>query len=280
MEIPMRVRNILWDAWARLARMLPGGRGRSFSAHLLRRVVGLPVRVVSGVKLELFPVSSADEWTAIYLQGGTAVHEAMDRFLRPGMVFVDVGANIGLFSILATKVYGARVIAVEPSSRERLRLERNLAINGVSCTILPFALGNLVGNVSFELDKGGAHTMNRIRSGGSTDANSVVAVRRFDSELSDLDPLSVGLVKIDVEGYEMAVLQGMTSMIDRMAAAVFVIEVTPAWLQENGSSADELYSFFESRGWRSTRGRGSGFQWDEIFVPVAFFGRDKSFAAH
>lgn len=249
-----------------MASLLPGGRGRNFSAEILRCVVGLPVRTVSGVQLELFPISSADEWIVTHLRGGTAVHEAMDRSLHAGMVFIDIGANIGLFSILAEKKYGARVIAVEPSERERGRLERNMSLNGVSFTVLPCAFGEADGAAKLSLEPMGSHTMNRIRPIPNSIDHADVPLRRFDSALRDIDPNSIALVKIDVEGYEMAVLKGMTSMIDRMVNAVFVVEVTPSWLADMGSSVHELYEFFEARGWRGTKGRGHGFQWDEIFV--------------
>jgi FkbM family methyltransferase len=262
-----RIKNSIWDLWERLAIILPGGRGRSLSAHALRRVVGLPIRTVSDVELELFPISSADQWTATHLDSGTAVHEAMRRFLKTEQVFVDVGANIGLFSILAAKNYGATVIAVEPSDRERVRLARNMKYNGVSFRVLPYALGEVDGSALLQMDMQGSHLMNRVAPSQAEGVGAVVHMRRFDSVLGNLDPSKIRLVKIDVEGYEMHVLQGMTSMIDRMCNAIFVVEVTPSWLTDNGSSTDKLYGYFASRGWRSTVGPKDAFQWDEVFLP-------------
>lgn len=262
--------NTVWGSWSLLVKLLPGGRGRAFSAHILNRLIGLPVRTVSGVKLELLPVSSADQWTANHLEGGTVIHEAMQYFLWPGGTFIDVGANIGLFSIYAAKTFGAEVLAVEPSKRERRRLERNMKMNGTDFEVIPFALGERDGEAAFEVDVEGSHLMNRIRAFDVKSGYDLVLMRRFDGVFSGVELDSIALVKIDVEGYEMAVLRGMTGMIDRMRKTTFVIEVSPQWLTENGSGSEELYYFFESRGWRALKGHGKGFQWDEIFVPPGY----------
>jgi hypothetical protein len=139
--------------------------------------------------------------------------------------------------------------------------------NGVTFKIIPYALGEADGSALLQMEVQGSHLMNRVAPSHDEGAGAIVHMRRFDSVLGNLNPSSIRIVKIDVEGYEMKVLEGMTSMIDHMCNAIFVVEVTPSWLAVNGSNTGELYGYFESRGWRATVGPNDAFQWDEVFLP-------------
>ena len=93
------------------------------------------------------------------------------------------------------------------------------------------------------------HCRNRITTANS--GNAQCEVRRFDSLMADDEQLScVRLVKIDVEGFEMEVLTGMEGVLEKLKQAAFVIEITPQWLTENGSSASDLYRFMREHGWQ------------------------------
>lgn len=251
-------------------------RGKYRLAVILRYCVGLPVRTVSTVDLELFPPSSADAWTMSTMDSGTALHKAMARFLAPGTSFVDVGANIGLFSILAAKRFGARVLAFEPSTREIARLKRNMRLNGVSIELFAIALGDVEGEASLNTEPAANHMMNTLGAAASENSShQKCRVARFDTLFSDADLLAISLVKIDVEGYEMQVLRGMGSALMRMSSAAFVVEITPTWLQKNGATVEELYSHMERNGFRAEIGIRDAFQWDEIFVCEVSAGRKK-----
>jgi FkbM family methyltransferase len=220
------------------------------------------------VRLELFPASSADEWLRLKMDSDTPIHAAMAQFLRRGDVFIDVGANIGLFSILAAAKYEAEVYAFEPSERELMRLTRNAVLNNVSINTIPVALGSVAMKHSICLQEPGNHTMNRIASSNIAGVGaSRCEIRRLDAVLQPEIFRRTRLVKIDVEGYEMNVLLGMTDALEYMRHAVLVVEITPSWLEQYGSRASDLYEFLTTRGWRP-RGRiRDEMQWDEIFIP-------------
>jgi FkbM family methyltransferase len=123
--------------------------------------------------------------------------------------FVDIGANVGLFSLfVASRAAGqARILAVEPEPGNLRRLEFNVRANpGVPITIVPKALSDEAGVVAVELDRrdrGGT----RIQKIGQTEAATVrVASQTLLSLLDDEAIDAVDALKIDVEGFEDLVL--------------------------------------------------------------------------
>jgi FkbM family methyltransferase len=221
------------------------------------------------VRLQLSPASSSDRWLLEKKLGDdNPIRAAMREFLTPGDVFIDVGANIGWYSILAAARHGAEVYAFEPSQRELMRLRRNAALNGVCIRTFAMALGDVDGGGSLRLSAGGSHTLNRV-DGPQALAQSGVAceMRRLDTVLGPEVLRRTRVVKIDVEGYEMSILRGMEGAFQQLRQAAMVIEVTPEWLRNNGASAEELYAYLSSRGWQPRGCVREQKQWDEIFAP-------------
>lgn len=139
------------------------------------------------------------------------VHDALLAPLRAGDVFVDVGANIGYYTVLAAKrvAEGGAVIAVEPVPETVRQLQRNVALNGLTnVRVVPAAL-QAGGNEQLRLHVvGGLFGL-----GSSVPADAGGLVRTFDVAATTLDDVCqhiehVRMVKLDVEGAEYAVLQG------------------------------------------------------------------------
>lgn len=136
------------------------------------------------------------------------LHEYVDmRFvldtLKPGDLFVDIGANVGSYTVLASKVCGARAISVEPDPDTARALRRNVEINGIKdkVQVVEAALGATAGTASFTV---GRDTVNRVA--GPEDANvRDVVVRTLDDVLEGQVPR---VIKIDVEGFEAEVFRG------------------------------------------------------------------------
>lgn len=143
-------------------------------------------------------------------------------FLRPDGVFVDVGANCGYYSLLASKLVGpeGKVYSFEPSSYAMERLRANLEANHVRNIVLStMALGKVT-------------TRRRFYTSTDNDGtNSFIAVdrRRVETvEVSTLDSIidepHVDLVKIDVEGAECDVLRGMTRLLKQGRISMLIVE--------------------------------------------------------
>jgi FkbM family methyltransferase len=130
------------------------------------------------------------------------------HFLRPNDLFVDVGANVGSYTVLASAVCRARSIAVEPDPNAMRSLKRNIEANKIEHRVLlvEAALGRTRGTVLFTM---GRDTTNKVATAEDTSTRHV--------QLSTMDDLlhgkSPSLIKLDVEGYEGQVLGGATETL-------------------------------------------------------------------
>lgn len=123
-------------------------------------------------------------------------------------VFVDAGANIGLYTILLTKKSGCRSVAFEPNHDTFQRLYRNVALNHLEerVTLIPCALSNEAGVVTISLESpGNVGGSSMIQQGRYVNAAPALPL---SVALEDLDISNVKLLKIDVEGAENLVLLG------------------------------------------------------------------------
>lgn len=123
--------------------------------------------------------------------------------LRPGDLFLDIGANVGSYTVLASGVCGARSIAFEPDPGTARNLHRNVAVNDIGglVTVHETALGAEAGQVSFTV---GRDTVNRVAD-SSEGETRLVPLSCLDDIPGALEPT---VIKLDVEGYEDQVLAG------------------------------------------------------------------------
>jgi len=155
------------------------------------------------------------------------LHEFSDmafllHFLREGDLFVDAGANVGTYTVLASGVVPARTHAFEPDENSLTGLERNLEINGLQdlVTVHPVVLGAEAGEVSFST---GRDTENKVTQASAE--TRLVNQTTLDEALGGEEPT---LIKLDVEGYEEQVLTGASQTLSGEACqAVLTESVSP-----------------------------------------------------
>ena len=128
--------------------------------------------------------------------------------------FIDVGANIGLHSVIACSIPAVRCAAIEPDPENFRRLQRNIAINGfANISICNFALACEARPIRLELPVEGNRGTVRVASEEVARPASIQspysAALTFDSVAKQLGIESVELMKIDVEGFELDVLEGL-----------------------------------------------------------------------
>lgn len=123
--------------------------------------------------------------------------------LRPGDLFLDIGANVGSYTVLASGVSGARTIAFEPDPGTARNLHRNIAVNHIGhlVTVHESALGSRTGEVAFTV---GRDTVNKV-AGAHDGGTQMVPIGRLD-DIPGV--LGAAAIKLDVEGYEEHVLAG------------------------------------------------------------------------
>jgi FkbM family methyltransferase len=182
-----------------------------------------------------------DYWNAALIQA----------FLGAGDTYVDVGANLGVHSLRASRAVGGsgRVYAFEPNPRTRLRLRLHAAMNDArNIVIVELALSDHEGEGSLRSGDCYNSGMFTLERHGLPENSVAVRICRGDSVLHSLSMSGRVLVKIDVEGHELSVLRGMR----RWLAAVrpmLTVEITPAWLKEAGADACEVWRFFQELGY-------------------------------
>lgn len=189
-----------------------------------------------------------DNSLCLYVCGSFEPNEFafVDRMLKPGMVFVDVGANDGYYTLFAARRVGptGRVIAVEPSSRERAHLQRNLGRNGLdNVQVVAAALGAEAGFVDLHLAHGvhaGHNTLGDFAHDDVVRASSErVPLETLDALVTRHALSKVDMVKIDVEGAEAGVVAGARTVLSTHRP-VLLMELNDRALHAQGQSADTL----------------------------------------
>jgi FkbM family methyltransferase len=180
---------------------LKGGITRKAMAGLVRAAG--PGVIDTGFRGARFRVHLGDNLTErnLLLDPRTE-REELDFLIAatpPGGVFVDCGANVGLYALVTAAARpAAQVIAIEPDPLIRERLQTNLALCGfANVTLCPEAVGDSEGEIAFIRDTGNLGESHVAAEGGLT-----VPVRPLAAILRDAGIAAVDSLKIDVEGYE------------------------------------------------------------------------------
>ena len=157
------------------------------------------------------------------------LHEFTDmmfllHFLRRDDVFLDIGANVGTYSVLASGVCKATTHAFEPDPSALVALRRNVEINNLQdlVTVHSEALGASDREVGFTI---GLDTANRIATSGDDGHYRLVQQKQLDSTVGNCGP---SFAKLDVEGYEEEVLRGGQALLAETSFRAIELEtVTP-----------------------------------------------------
>lgn len=172
------------------------------------------------------------------------------ELLAPGDTFIDVGANSGFFTLLAASRVGSagRVLSFEPVPSMRKRLLENISLNAMSnVQVHEVALSNSEGVLPlFEGPEGhkGISSLRHIESSTATIEVKTQPLDAFGNTLS-----AVKLIKIDVEGAEQLVLEGMANILNCHHPYI-VIEVTDKYLHAFGHTAIQLARYLIENGYR------------------------------
>jgi FkbM family methyltransferase len=234
LEVPDGVTVRPMPRWARF--FSKPGRGldsRVRSLRFSRLAAPSRMRWLHGLELTLVPQEQMSR--AVYVSGlyEPCTTSVLRALLSDGATCIDVGANIGLVSLLASRWVGpaGRVIAFEPSVREFARLREHIERNALAnVEAVPCALGDREGTATLhvaEADKAGHNTLEeRFVSANVTTAYAEpVRVVRLDDYARDVTKVDV--IKIDVEGCESQVIEGAQGIIARDRPAL-LIEVAGA----------------------------------------------------
>lgn len=178
------------------------------------------------------------------------LHEVHDmafvlHLLQAGDLFVDVGANVGSYTVLAAAGVGARVVSVEPVPQTLRHLRRNVRLNDLDhiVEVLGVGVSDSVGELRFsaELD-----TVNHVLTEDEQCPSVAVPVHTLDALLAGRTPT---LIKMDVEGFEWPALNGATATLANPALTALILETNGSGLRY-GHSDEAIVDLLGRHGFR------------------------------
>jgi FkbM family methyltransferase len=172
--------------------------------------------------------------------------------LRPGGVFVDVGANVGFHTVAAARLVGGagHVYAVEPQPWALDLLRANVWRHGLAnVSVLPYAASDASGTLRLSVEPG-HRSGARIAEAGDLEVDAA----RLDDLLPDV---VVDVLKVDVEGAEPLVLRGARAILSRSPGLLAVVEFRHE-RHLSGESPEDALALYESLGFQLCLLRRSG----------------------
>lgn len=231
------------DPYSFARRLWRGLRRRWFWLRRDRNATEVAVKV-SGFKMRL-PPRFVEPFVFDRYEPVTDAHLA--DALRPGMVVLDIGAHVGYYTLVAAQAVGpsGKVHAFEPCAETLSLLRANVRANGfANVEIHPFAAGS--GDSKRTLHVTGSSDSHGLFPHPLTETVRMTEVRTV--RVAQVVPGPVDLVKIDVEGAEFEVLDGMRDLVSGEDPSVLIVEWNPACLRNAGQDPLELPRCLEELG--------------------------------
>jgi FkbM family methyltransferase len=250
-SIPVRIAILMKNFLAKT----PRGRYAGLAKRWLQKFPksGVPLRLPFGA----WWIARRGRVDERLLEGNFEISELdfVGKFLQSGMTVLDVGAHHGFYTLLASKRVGrdGRVIAFEPSRRERILLEQHLRINFCSnVKVEAVALGSAAGKAELFVVEGSEDGCNSLRSPAVDEKTKPieVQVRALDDWLEEHGSPRVDFMKLDVEGGELEVLKGARRLLSQAHRPVVFAEIQDIRTQPWGYAAREITLELHSHGYR------------------------------
>ncbi|HLW86699.1 MAG TPA: FkbM family methyltransferase [Candidatus Sulfotelmatobacter sp.] len=238
-----------------------GSGQRVGSANRFRRelwpLLRQPFAVPWLENLELFLYPGNETSCSVFVTGRYEPNEfcLLQRILKPGMTFIDAGANMGLYSVFAARRVspGGTVVSIEPSGREFAILEKNVKLNALTNVRMRHkALADRSAELELSvapLGKSGHNTLGAFAYDTPLDHRERVKAEKLDDLVHSEGLARVDVIKMDIEGAEMAALRGAEETL-RQFKPVLLIEISDRSLQHQGASSREVLALLEQQGYR------------------------------
>jgi len=254
--LPAPLRDPMWHAtraaWAAIVLRNPReARGRFAEYLVSRNSFRSIVRLDEGFELT---VDLRDEGVGRVIYRNRRYEPLETAFLKsyllPGMTVVDVGANLGYYTILASRLVGnsGRIVAIEPDPDNFGLLQQNICGNGLgNVTALRLALGAESGNVTLHRSPAnfGDH---RVYSSDDNREMLEVELRRLDNVLAEVGVDQVDLLKMDVQGFEAGVIEGMCETLITRKVGSLLMEYWPHGIKRAGGDPTAMMSTLKDAG--------------------------------
>lgn len=193
--------------------------------------------------------------------------EVLSSYLRPGGVFIDLGANQGEFTVFAAQLVGDEgvVFSFEPSPKMRERLSRNIELNRFEqVSVQPFAVAEKPGNLSLHwpiepFNDGTVHDglPSLYAQADISTSNMDVEVVTLDDWQQEQQLTRIDVIKLDIEGAELPALRGGKGVINRFRPTL-IIELNEATSRAAGYSMTDLVKWLQDHNYGVFRIEESG----------------------
>ena len=238
---------------------------RSLTYSILNRVRGHGLARVPGVQFFIrafrqrstvihgFPIElDAEDSLGLSLFGSYEPEETalVQSVVQPGDVVIDLGACIGYYTLLFSKLVGpsGRVVAFEPAPDSSAILQRNVSKNGLTnVTIVNAAAGATSGAGALQLSANRMDHHTQSQSAADAVPIDIVALDSYFPESMTID-----FVKMDIQGAEPAALRGMERILARSPNARILLEFWPDGIRRAGEDPDAFLSHLRSLGFSFT----------------------------
>ena len=172
--------------------------------------------------------------------------------LKRDMVFVDLGAHVGVYTLLAAQIVGrgGRVFAFEPNPVVRTVLEENVLRNGYRdiVTVVPLGVAAASEHRSLYVSENDTGQSSLYRVPGTYDSAIQVATTTLDSYFKSQVWPEVDYIKMDIEGAEKAALDGMSELSRRNPCLKLIVEFNPRPMAALNTGPQALFDALENRG--------------------------------
>jgi FkbM family methyltransferase len=250
LEDALRVAAVVWQHPANAQHRFRA-LAKAVGWQTYKRIIGRPIdlHIPNGLRFRCYP-DSRDAGRLIYFNGCPDPNEMtfMERYLRAGDSVVDVGANIGVYTLLVARLVGrsGRVFAFEPTPQTFRRLQENLTLNHAEwVTAQQVAVSDRRGTMTFTTDRdtGNCFTFDASYAGHSIS----VPVTTLDEVLGET---RCSLVKVDAEGAEPLILSGARRALAEHRLSVLQLELVERFVKRAGSSVYQIRDCLAEHGYR------------------------------
>ena len=192
----------------------------------------------------------------IYVHGcfEPEMYRFVSHFLKPGMVFIDAGTNLGQYTVLAAQQVGAtgHVHSFEPNPRMFGELQFNVGLNNFQerCILNELALSDSCGMAKLSRYEQGKEVYGSLgthkREGGEIVGYDEVEMTTLDAYIEERSLSHVDLIKMDIEGAELPALKGTRKLLSRPSPPTIAIEVADENTKGFGYKATDIWDYLES----------------------------------